>query len=76
MKAIAPALVDGFGYGDLEQIAGGGAASAAFLRLASREVVDPEEEARARGALPAYCQRDTLALVELHRALQVRADAS
>jgi predicted RecB family nuclease len=72
LKAVAPALVEGFGYGDLEQIAGGGEASAAFLRLASGAVADPEEEARLRSALRAYCKRDTLALVELHRVLRAR----
>src|SRR5206468_2269242 len=46
LKAVAPALVDGFGYGDLEHIAGGGEASAAFLQLASGAVTDPEQEAR------------------------------
>ncbi len=75
LKAVAPALVDGFGYGDLEGIAGGGEASAAFVQLASGAVTDPEEEARVRRALLAYCRRDTLALVELHRALQARAGA-
>ena len=73
LKAVAPALVEGFGYGDLEQIVGGGAASAAFLRIASGAVTDPEEEARLRGALHVYCERDTLALVELHRALRARS---
>jgi hypothetical protein len=74
LKAVAPALIEGFGYGDLEQIAGGGAASAAFLRVASGAVSDPEEEARLRGALRVYCERDTLALVELHRALRARSN--
>jgi len=73
LKAVVPALVDGFGYGDLRQIADGAAASAAFLRLASGAVTDPEEAARLRSALGVYCERDTLALVELHRALRTRA---
>jgi len=72
LKAVAPALVEGFGYGDLGQIAGGGQASAAFLRLASGAVADPEEETRVRAALRVYCERDTLALVELHRVLLAR----
>ena len=74
LKAVAPALIEGFGYGDLDQIAGGGAASAAFLRIASGGVSDAEEEARLREALRVYCGRDTLALVELHRALRLRSN--
>jgi predicted RecB family nuclease len=73
LKAVAPALVDGFGYGDLDGIAGGAEASAAFLRLAAGAMVGLEEEARLRSALRAYCERDTLALVEVHRALRARA---
>jgi hypothetical protein len=72
---VAPALVDGFGYGDLEQIADGGEASAALLRLASGAATDPREDACVRRALLAYCERDTLALVELHRTLRARAPA-
>jgi hypothetical protein len=37
--------------------------------MASGAIVDPAEVARLRGALLAYCQRDTLAMVEVHRAL-------
>jgi hypothetical protein len=74
LKSIAPALVDGFGYHDLEgKIAGGSEASLAFLHLASGAVKDVEEDARLRHALRAYCERDTLALVEVHRALRARA---
>jgi Domain of unknown function(DUF2779) len=69
IKAVAPALCSGFGYDDLVGIANGGAASTAFVQLASRYVSDPEEVSRLRGALLAYCQRDTLAMVEVHRAL-------
>ena len=35
IKSVAPALCPGFGYDDLEDIADGAAASAAFLQLAS-----------------------------------------
>jgi hypothetical protein len=66
---VAPALCPGFGYGDLEGIADGLAASAAFLRLASGEVRDRMEIDAVRAALLAYCRRDTLAMVEVHRAL-------
>jgi hypothetical protein len=70
LKSVAPALVPGFGYDDLKGIADGGQASAAFRRIAAGEC-DSEEEARIRRQLLAYCQRDTLALVELHRALRM-----
>ena len=69
LKAVAPALVAGFGYDDLEQIADGRSAGIAFLRLAQGELGSLEEE-EIRGALLAYCERDTMALVELHRAMR------
>ena len=69
IKSVAPALCPGFGYDDLDDIADGAAASAAFLQLASGCLADPEEVAQLRAALLAYCQRDTLAMVEVHRAL-------
>jgi predicted RecB family nuclease len=69
IKSVAPALCPGFSYDDLEDIADGGAASAAFLELASGRIFHPEETEKLRAALLAYCERDTLALVEVHRAL-------
>lgn len=73
LKSVAPALVPGFGYDDLAEIADGSAAQQAFASLlaggASAETAD-----RTRAALLAYCERDTLALVELHRALAELAD--
>jgi hypothetical protein len=47
----------------------------ALERLASGEA-GPEERSRLRGALLAYCERDTLALVEVHRALRSRVGLS
>jgi hypothetical protein len=75
IKAVAPGLCAGFGYNDLVGIANGTAASAAFVQLASGYVSDPEEVGRLRRALLAYCQRDTLAMVEVHRALMELAVA-
>jgi len=69
LKAVAPALVPDFGYDDLDEIADGGAASAAFVRIARGEL-EPDEEALLRRALLAYCARDTLALVRVQSALQ------
>jgi hypothetical protein len=69
IKSVAPALSPGFGYADLEGVADGATASAAFLQLATGYLTVPEEVDRLRSALLAYCQRDTLAMVEVHRAL-------
>jgi hypothetical protein len=70
IKAVAPAICPGFGYDDLDGIADGAAASAAFVQLASGLVTQPDEVARLRAAFLAYCKRDTLAMVEVHRALR------
>ena len=48
-----------------------GAASAAFLQLASSRITHCEEVEQLRAALLAYCKRDTLAMVEVHRALEL-----
>jgi len=69
IKSVAPALCPGFGYDDLEGIADGATASAAFLQLASGYLTVPKEVDQLRSELLAYCQRDTLAMVEVHRAL-------
>ncbi len=69
IKSVAPALSPGFGYDDLDGIADGQAASAAFSSLASGDISDRAEIDRMRAALLAYCRRDTMAMVEVHRAL-------
>ncbi len=69
IKSVAPALCPYFGYDDLEGIADGATASAAFLQLASGYLTVPEEIDHLRAGLLAYCQRDTLAMVEVHLAL-------
>ena len=69
IKSVAPALCPGFSYDDLDGIADGGAASAAFLQLASGRITDPGRPFNLRAALLAYCKRDTLAMVEVHQAL-------
>lgn len=69
LKVVAPILAPHVAYDDLEEIAEGTAAAGAFVRLASGEA-DAQEEARLRRALLAYCERDTLALMEVHRALR------
>jgi predicted RecB family nuclease len=69
IKSVAPALCPGFSYDDLDGVPDGGAASAAFLQLASGRITHPEEADQLRAELLAYCKRDTLAMVEVHRAL-------
>ena len=74
IKSVAPALSPGFGYDDLDGIADGTAAAGAFLQLASGAVPSAEAAGQMRTALLAYCKRDTLAMVEVHRALMRLAD--
>ena len=74
IKDIAPALCPGFGYDDLDGIADGQAASAAFWRLAAGDSAALEEAEKIRSDLLRYCHRDTLAMVEVHRALIRLAD--
>jgi len=69
IKSVAPALCPGFGYDDLEDVADGTAAAGTFVQLASGKVSDPAEVMRLRAALSAYCERDTMAMVVVHRAL-------
>jgi hypothetical protein len=69
IKSVAPAFCPGFSYDDLECVADGAAASGAFLQLASGAVTAPKEIADLRAQLLAYCKRDTLAMVKVHRAL-------
>lgn len=69
LKAVAPALVRGAGYGDLA-VADGDTASALLegLLLAPAALA-PAERARIRRQLLAYCARDTEVLVRLHERL-------
>jgi hypothetical protein len=69
IKAVGPALCPDLTYDDLEDIADGGTAAAAFLQLAAGSLTEPEDMSRRRKALRRYCERDTLAMVEVHRAL-------
>ena len=72
IKDVAPVLIPGFGWADLAQatgIADGTAAGAAFERIAAGEG-GASDEARIREALWAYCERDTQAMVQVHRALR------
>jgi hypothetical protein len=67
IKAVAPALVPELGYDDLA-IRDGLSATLAYQRLLDGEP-DAPEAAAMTAQLRAYCARDTLAMVYLHRAL-------
>jgi hypothetical protein len=69
IKVVAPALVPGFTYDDLDGVADGKTASVAFYRLASDRSLLDADRRRFRQALLAYCARDTLALMFVHRRL-------
>jgi predicted RecB family nuclease len=73
IKAVAPALVPGFTYEDLDDVADGNDASAAVYRIASDRSLSSEERNRYRRALLTYCGRDTLALMYVHRSLLGRS---
>jgi hypothetical protein len=68
LEKVAPALVPGFGWGDLEGAAHGRAAALAWPELAQGRL-DLGEAIRTRHALLDYGERDTLAMAELHRVL-------
>jgi hypothetical protein len=74
LKAVLPALVPGLGYDDLA-IRNGGAAMAALARLMTEAEMAPEERARLRRDLLAYCERDTWAMVRLLARLRELARA-
>ncbi len=71
IKSVLPAVVPSLGYADLE-IQEGSMASLQYYRMIF-EVIDDEEKARLRTALRKYCERDTLAMVELRKALMAKA---
>jgi predicted RecB family nuclease len=71
LKAVAPALFPELDYGELDHVAEGMQAAAAFQAIAEGEITG-EEQATLRQALLDYCRLDTLALVEVHRALCMR----
>jgi hypothetical protein len=65
MKAVAPALVPGLDYADLE-IGEGGLASTVLERLLlSGQAMAAAEREALRRHLLAYCERDTLAMVKV-----------
>ena len=73
IKTVLPAVVPHLAYDDLE-IQEGTVAALQYYRM-TFEVTDDAERARIRTALLKYCERDTLAMVELRRALRAKAEA-
>jgi predicted RecB family nuclease len=71
IKSVLPAVVPSLGYEDLE-IQEGTMASLQYYRMIF-EVSDETERTRLRTALLKYCERDTLAMVELRKALVLKA---
>ena len=69
IKSVLPVLVPEMGYDDLA-IADGREASAAYQNSLDR--VADEERRRIHDALRQYCRQDTLAMLELRRALEAR----
>jgi predicted RecB family nuclease len=67
IKAVLPAVVPSLGYGDLD-IQEGGMAAQVYYQMVFDET-DLMEKARLKEALLHYCKRDTLAMLELRRAL-------
>ncbi len=67
LKSALPALVQGFGYGDL-RITSGDAASSSYLRMVAPETPS-HEKAEVREAILSYCRRDTEAMVRVYDAL-------
>lgn len=72
LKSVAPALVPTLSYANLEQVSEGLGASACFEAIASGKLDDGQDPEVLRQALLEYCKLDTLALVEVHRALRDR----
>lgn len=74
IKSVLPAVVPTLGYADLA-IQEGGQAASEYYRMVFVET-DWIERAKIQEALRHYCKRDTLAMVELRRALREKAKIS
>jgi hypothetical protein len=71
IKSVLPALAPDLDYANLE-IRDGAQAALAYERMMFRDP-DDDERARLRAALLEYCTRDTLAMVEIRKALHQKA---
>lgn len=68
IKTVGPALAPEVSYDELDLISDGQAAAAAFVPIAQGELTGEEEQTICQALLD-YCELDTLAMVEIHRAL-------
>jgi len=68
IKKVLPVLVQGLGYDDLP-VADGDTAIMQFAKMARGEITGQAADAT-RQALLDYCERDTIAMVRLHEALE------
>jgi hypothetical protein len=66
LKSVLPAVAPDLNYDDLD-VANGGDASATFYRIAADPTLSNADRIRLRHALLAYCGRDTIALMRVHR---------
>ncbi len=73
IKAVLPAVMPQLAYDDLD-IQEGTMAALQYSRM-HLAATDDGERARIREALLKYCERDTLAMVELRKALRLRGNA-
>ena len=71
IKKVLPAAVPALSYGELDEVQDGLAAQAAYLEAIDDET-KPERRAVVLALLDAYCALDTLAMVELVRALSAQ----
>jgi len=69
IKAVGPALAPEIRYDELEHVGDGGTAASVFEAIAASRIDNPEQVRTYRSALLEYCRLDTLAMVEVHRAL-------
>jgi predicted RecB family nuclease len=74
IKSVLPAVVPSLGYDDLA-IREGGQAASAYYRMIFVET-DWVEQAAIKEALLRYCARDTMAMVELRRALKGKTESA
>jgi hypothetical protein len=70
IKAVLPTVCPELDYSDLGEVKAGDDAQAAYLEAVDPATSDQRREALGRG-LDAYCERDTLAMVELMRRLTI-----
>ena len=68
IKDVGPALPPGFSYADLN-VRDGSTAAARYQRLVERPDTPSNEIKEALSELRAYCERDTLGMVHVHRGL-------